>query len=113
MKFRVLDSDWDWSYGRGRNDYTADSLAIAYDIKSKILSWYGDCFFAMEEGIDWKNILGSKVSKEDADAAIKKIIVTEEGVTDLLFFESSIEQRKYHCTARYKDIYGQTLEVRI
>lgn len=113
MKFRVLDSNWDWNFGKGQNDYTSDSLAIAYDIKTKILSWYKDCFFSMEEGIDWKNILGSKISKSDADAAIKKIIVTEEGVVELTFFESSIEQRNYHCTARYKDIYGETIEVKI
>lgn len=113
MKFRVLDSNWDWNYGRGIQDYASASLAIAYDIKTKILSWYRDCFFAMEDGIDWKNILGSKVSKEDADAAIKKIIATEDGVSELLFFDSSVEQRKYQCTARYKDIYGETIEVRI
>lgn len=113
MRFRVLDSNWDWNYGRGIQDYTTESLAIAYDVKTKILSWYGDCFFAMDEGVDWKNILGSKVSKEDADSSIKKIIVTQEGVTELTFFESSLEQRSYHCTARYKDIYGQILEVKI
>lgn len=113
MIFRVLDSNWDWNYGRGIQDYASESLAIAYSIKTKILSWYGDCFFAMEDGVDWKNILGSKDSKEDANAAIKKIIATEEGVAELLFFDSSLEQRTYHCTARYKDIYGETIEVRI
>lgn len=113
MKFRVLDNNWDWNYGRGIQDYTSASLAIAYDIKTKILSWYRDCFFAMEDGIDWKNILGSKISKEDADSAIRKIIVTENEVVELVFFESSVEDRKYVCTARYKDIYGETIEVRI
>lgn len=113
MKFRVLDENWDWNYGRGIQDYTSASLAIAYDIKTKILSWYGDCFFAMEDGVDWKNILGSKDLKGEADSTIRKIIATEDGVAELVFFESSVEQRKYHCTARYKDIYGETIEVRI
>lgn len=113
MDFRTLDENWDWNFGRGRNDYASQSLAIAYSIKTKILSWYRDCFFDVEAGIDWKNILGSKVSKGDADAAIKKIIVTEDGVDGLVYFDSEVTNRIYSCTARIKTIYGDTIEVRI
>ena len=60
MKFRTLDSNWDWKFGTGNSDFANNSLATAYDIKTQILSWYGDCFFAMQDGIDWKNILGTK-----------------------------------------------------
>nr|DAW57994.1 MAG TPA: hypothetical protein [Caudoviricetes sp.] len=113
MKFRTLDDNWDWNIGKGRQDFSSDSLAVAYSIKTKILSWYRDCFFDMETGIDWKNILGSKVSKSDADAAIRKIITTEENVSDLLFFESTMVGRNYNCSARIKTVFGDTIEVKI
>lgn len=113
MKFRSLDGNWDWEFGKGKTSYSPDSIAIAYDVKSKILSWYGDCFFAMNEGIDWKNILGTKNQKETLDASIKQIIVDSDGVVELSFFESIIENRQYHCTAKFKTIYNETLEVKI
>lgn len=113
MRFRTLDNNWDFNFGKGVQDYATESMAIAYSIKTKILSWYKDCFFDMEEGVDWKNILGSKVSKGDADSAIKKIIVTEEGVTELVYFESSLDGRNYSCTARIKTVYNETIEVKI
>ena len=113
MRFRTLDENWDWNFGKGRNDYASDSLAISYSLKTKILSWYRDCFFDMETGVDWKNILGSKVSKDEADSAIKQILSTEDGVTEIVFFESSVANRTYTCTARVKTIYQDTIEVKI
>lgn len=113
MRFRTFDGNSDWRFGRGQNDYATDSNAIAYDLKSKILSWYGDCFFAMEEGLDWKNILGSKNGKEALDKGIKQIIALEEGVIELTYFDSSLVGRDYHCTARVKTEYNETIEVKI
>lgn len=113
MKFRSLDGNWDWNFGSGLSSYSPDSMAIAYDVKSKILSWYGDCFFAMNEGIDWKNILGTKNQKETLDGNIKQIIVNTDGIVELSFFESEITDRVYHCTAKFKTIYNETIEVKI
>lgn len=113
MRFRTLDENWDWRMGRGLQDYASGSLSVAYNLKTQILSWYRDCFFDMEVGIDWKNILGSKTSKPDADSAIRKIISSDKDVDELVFFESSVTDRKYTCTARVKTVYGDTIEVRI
>lgn len=113
MRFRALDSNWDWKFGKGVGSYSGDTQAIAYDVKSKILSWVGDCFFNETAGIDWKNILGSKDQKSQLDDAIKKIIVEEYGVIELSFFESEISDRTYHCTTRFKTIYNETIEVKI
>lgn len=113
MRFRILDENHDWLFGKGRNDYATGSLAVAYSLKTKILSWYRDCFFDMQAGIDWKNILGSKTSKAEADGAVRKIITTETDVQELTFFESEITNRIYHCTAKIKTVYGDTIEVRI
>lgn len=113
MKTRTVDDNWDFNFGRGLQDYADESLGVAYTVKMKILSWYKDCFFAMEDGIDWKNILGSKTSKEQADTAIKDIIQSEPEVTDLTFFESSVRDRVYTANIRFKTIYGETIEVKI
>lgn len=119
MKFRALtlsdneELNWDWDYGKGLQNYATDSLAVAYDLKSKIWSWVGDCFFALEDGIDWKNRLGLKNQKALLDGDIKKIITSQSGVQELLLFDSYVEGRTYHATANIKTIFNQTIEVRI
>ena len=113
MKTRTVDNNWDWNWGKGVQNYADDSLGVAYTVKMKILSWFKDCFFAEDAGIDWKNIMGSKQTKETADASIKEIIQAEPEILNLTFFESSVVDRVYTATIRFKTIYGETIEVRI
>lgn len=113
MKTRVVDGNWDWVFGKSLQDYADNALGVAYTVKMKILSWYRDCFFAMDDGIDWKNILGAKKTKEQADDAIKDIIQNEEEVIEITYFESEVTDRVYNATIRFKTIYGETIEVRI
>lgn len=112
-KTRATDRNWDFKWGKGLQDYADNSLGVAFTVKMKILSWYKDCFFEMDAGIDWKNIMGSKTTKKQADEAIKEIIQTEPEVTELTFFESNVTDRVYTATIRFKTIYGETIEVRI
>ncbi|MBQ0113351.1 MAG: hypothetical protein KBT03_09500 [Bacteroidales bacterium] len=113
MKFRTLDGNWDWNFGLGLGNYADNSIAVSYDLKSKILSWYGDCFFDTTAGIDWKNYLGSKNKKEQIDKAIKQIVISEPDVAELVYFDSTIENRTYLCDIKVKTIYGETIEVKI
>ena len=113
MRFRVLDSNWDWCRGRVQNDYASGSLAVSYDLKTKILSWLNDCFFDMSAGLDWQKYLGGKIQKSEIDTAIKNTIVSNEEVAEIVYFDSSVSNRKYGCTARIKTIYGDTIEVKI
>lgn len=113
MKTRATDNNWDFRFGKSNQDYAENALGVAYTVKMKILSWYKDCFFDQEAGVDWKNILGSKTSKEQADSAIKDIIETEPEITELTFFDSSVVDRVYTATMRFKTIYGETIEVKI
>lgn len=113
MKVRTLDSNWDWNFGRGLQDYAQESLSSAYDVKQKSLSWYNDCFFDMLSGIDYKNILGAKGGKEALDQSLKKIITVQPDIIELVFFESSITNRKYMATIRFRTVYNETIEVKI
>lgn len=113
MKTRTVDSNWDWRFGKGLSDYSDEALSVAYTVKMKMLSWLGDCFFDATAGIDWKNILGAKNSKEIADDSIRDIVLGEDEITELTYFDSSVEDRKYTCTVRFKTVYGETIEVKI
>lgn len=79
MIIRMLDENHDWQFGRGLQDYATDRLAIEQNIKSRVLSWKNDCFFALDEGVDWQNRLeiGEQATLE---AEIKGVILRSFGV---------------------------------
>lgn len=113
LRVRTLDNDWDFQFGRSKQDYAKESLATAYDVKQKIQCWYNDCFFDMLEGIDYKNLLGEKGGKSQIDASIQKIIAVQPDIIELVYFESSVADRKYTATIRFKTVYNETIEVKI
>lgn len=57
MSFRNLDGEGDWEYGAGLNSYATGENEILLNVKTRVLSFLGDCFFATNEGIDWFNLL--------------------------------------------------------
>ena len=58
--FRGITANGDWTFGAGRGSYFRDRAAIAADIKTSLLFFLNDCFFAMNMGVDWWNLLGQK-----------------------------------------------------
>ena len=113
MRVRALDGNWDWKFGKSKQDYATESLATAYDVKQKILSWYNDCFFDMQSGIDYKNLLGKKGGKNELDNSVKKILLVQPDIVEITYFESSVTDRKYSLTVRFKTVYNETIEVKI
>ena len=113
MRVRALDENWDFKFGKSKQDYASESLATAYDVKQKILCWYNDCSFDMQSGIDYKNLLGSKNGKNQLDNSVKKILLVQPDIIEITYFESSIIDRKYSLLTRFKTVYNETIEVKI
>lgn len=108
MIFRNLDADGDWTFGRGKNDFLREQDAIGLNIKTRIMSWLNDCFFAMNEGIDWATRIGSKNQKDLLDADLKRVILSSENVTGLLSFESSVLNRKYTADFSVETVFSKS-----
>lgn len=79
MIIRKIDADNDWTFGQGLSNYAINEEAIDENIKTRLLSWIGDCFFALQDGIDWKQRLdvGQKDALEDE---IRSLILQSYGV---------------------------------
>lgn len=60
MRFRNLDSNGDWCFGKGRNSYLMGNKALMMNIKTRLLEFLGDCFWDTGKGIDWWTLLGGK-----------------------------------------------------
>ena len=79
MSFRNLDGNHDWTFGIGQNNYVSGNQEIEVNIKTRVLSFLGDCFFAPEEGIDYWNLLDYNRQNE-LENSIMSVIAETNGV---------------------------------
>lgn len=100
MIFRNLDSEGDWQFGRGKQSYVSGTAAIAINVKTRLYSWVGDCFFDLPAGIDWWNRLGSKNQRQLLELDMRRIILQSDGVTGITEFDTTLVGREF--TASYK-----------
>lgn len=90
MRVRAIDSDGDWQFGKGRNDYKRDLQAVVQKIATRLRSFLGDCFFATGDGIDWFNLLGAR-STLPLELAIAATILNTAEVTGLIQLSLSLD----------------------
>lgn len=83
MRVRALDQNGDWTFGKGIQDYLFLNNAIGQNIRTRLLSFLGDCFFAINDGLDWFNLLG-KTNQLAINLPIAACIINTQGVTGLL-----------------------------
>lgn len=106
MIVRGVDINGDWNFGRGQSDYVRDRSAVAQDIKTRLKSFIGDCFFDITAGIDWLNLLGGK-DKTGIDLAVTAIILNTQNVTGVSQISSLIDaKRKISITYEVQTTFG-------
>ncbi len=91
--FRAIDASNDWIFGQGVNSYFTREKAIAADIKTALLFFLNDCFFAMTTGIDWWNLLGSKnpAARNNIILQTRRTIASREGVVRINSVDAVID----------------------
>jgi len=110
MKIRALDENKDWTFGKGLQNYKIQSDAINQDIETAIKEWKGDCFFANNNGVDWKNRL-EKGQKKRLESELKSLIAQREGVVKVIQVSSNLsEDRVLTITYELTTIYSETLK---
>lgn len=86
----------EWLFGHSIADYKSGVNQIIQDIYTALYEWKYDCFFALENGIDWYTRLGFKNQKELLDQDIVAIIRNRQGVLNISNFNSNLENRHYY-----------------
>ena len=76
---RAIDSNGDWIYGIGLSAYLTGNAEVAQDIKTRLLSFLGDCFFDAGAGVNWFNFIGSKKQIE-LNLAVSTVILNTTNV---------------------------------
>lgn len=109
MKFRSLDLNGDWNYGRGISSYASGDAAIELDIATSLRSWVGNCFFDLETGVDYLNLLAPG-TKDNLNSAIQGVILGIDGVVGINTYESQFDPvtRKLSVQVSIQTIYSQS-----
>ena len=107
MKTRALDSLKDWQFGRGLQSYVTEKNSLNQNISTRLKSWKSDCFFAMDDGVDWQNFLDIG-KKNYLDVDIKRVILQTEGVLRISAYTSTLDtdNRLVTISATVSTIYG-------
>lgn len=100
MIVRSVDGLGDWRFGKGKNDYLTNSKAIEQNIATRLRSFLGNCFFALDAGIDWFNLLGSK-NKTALELAVRSVILNTEGVVGIVDISINLEETTRRINMQY------------
>jgi hypothetical protein len=110
MRYRRLDSSWDYCFGRGVKDYMTGVEAVAQAIKSRLLLLYGEWWEDTTDGLPlFQRILGvpgTPDNKEAIDLIVRDRISGTTGVVSILGYDSNFEKRKYTFKATVETLYG-------
>lgn len=101
MKVRALDSNGDWTFGKGQNDYLSGNRAVSQKIKTRLMSFLGDCFFDLGAGVDWFTYLGSK-DQLALNLAISAVILNTTDVTGIQQLSAVLEPSNRKFTVQYR-----------
>lgn len=107
MVTRSIDSSNDINFGKGKSDYLKDSDEIKQNVKTRIQSWQNDCFFALDEGVDWNSYLQDSETELLAND-IRRVIVQTLGVAQLLSFDFELIDRQFRAEYRIVDTFSKT-----
>ncbi len=100
MRVRQTDVNGDWNFGKGKNNYLTDNAATAQNIKTRLGSFLGNCFFDLGAGIDWFNRLGSK-ARLALELDISSIILNTPDVTGIVSLSTSVDPGTRNFVATY------------
>lgn len=107
MIVRGVDALGNWMFGKGKNDYKKNRDAVTQNIKTRLKQFLGNCFFALNEGIDWPNLMGGK-SPEEVKLAVSTCILNTEGVTGITLLTYSLdESRNLFLQYKVQTVYGE------
>lgn len=108
MRFRGVDINGDWIFGKGRNSYLKDNEALMMNIKTRLLEFLGDCFFDVEKGIDWWNLLGGKNLRKIL-VDVQRTILRSYQVKRIIDLDYSLKERALSITISIEFLDGGIL----
>jgi hypothetical protein len=100
MIFRQLNTLGDWTFGGGISGYAVDEGAIQLNIVTRLKSWKNDCFFAMNDFVDWQARL-EKGQLTNLVNELRSVLIQSFGVVAVTSFTATLDDVMRKCTIQY------------
>lgn len=113
MDFKLDSTSWDiiWRNGPLRKEETTQPLTetVGQRLKIRLLTFYGEWFINTVYGVPYfSRLLGQKqTSKAAADLIFQQQILAEEGVKEIVTFNSTFVNRKYSLSFSVRVVTGE------
>lgn len=113
MDFKLDPISWDiiWRNGPLRKEETTQPLTetVGQRLKIRLLTFYGEWFINTVYGVPYfSRLLGQKqTSKAAADLIFQQQILAEEGVKEIVTFNSTFVNRKYSLSFSVRVVTGE------
>lgn len=108
MRFRGIDANGDWVFGKGRNSYLRDNEALMMNIRTRLLEFLNDCFWDMEKGIDWWTLMGGKDLKKIL-VDVQRTILRSYQVKRIVNLDYNLTNRKLFISISIEFLNGEIL----
>ena len=114
MIIRKIDNENDWLFGHGLSDYALDQAGIEENVKTRLQSWVGDCFFALQDGVDWRSRLDVG-QKSNLLNELKTEILQSEGVVAVLSITGNFDGRSrvFSVAAVVQTIFSSAFQIQL
>jgi hypothetical protein len=113
MIFRSITATNDWQFGSGLSSYATAEKAVILNIRTRLYFFLNDCFWRMNFGIDWLNLIGGKnpAAKIGIEQQCRKMIVESEGVVRINSVTSNFDARSRRLVVTYNidTVYSRNL----
>lgn len=109
MSVRAIDSNGDWTFGKGRADYVKSSEEINQNVVTRLRSFKNDWFLDTDAGIDRLTLLGSRNSERKVLREIEQVVLQTQGVVtvDALSVLSRDSNKNVTIELSYIDVFNQ------
>ena len=114
MRVRALDSNDDWTFGRGGANYIGEKQSLNQKVKTRIKSFKNDNPLNMDDNIDWLDLLGRRGTEDTILKEIERVTLQTNGVTEVTSIEVTKRQdRVESILLEYGTIYDEpnTIEI--
>lgn len=110
MRYRMLDPNGDYSFGKGQQHFTYGIYAVRQAIQTRLQLFKGEWWEDVENGLPlFQDILGTPTSLDNkviVDSLITERILGTEKVHSIKEFESRFEGREYFFYCKVITEYG-------
>jgi hypothetical protein len=107
IRYRRLDENGDYVFGRGSTQFYVDQTeAVAQAVDTRLALWVGQWFLNLSEGMPWRQSVVGRQRKAVADAAIRDRIARTLGVLGITDYDSHLDLRELTVHVGVSTVFG-------